>query len=172
MQPKKPADAGSQATETDKEIWKQEVAIYVKTKAAIDGHVQSLFLLVLGQCTEALKAKLEALENWDDMVAEMNGLDLILQVKTIAFQFESTQYEMHALIEAKRRFWSFHQGKEMDTQEYHRLFQSHIQVIEHCGGSLGHEKGAIANYAKSKYDKSIGGLTLEEKQEVLSTIRD
>jgi hypothetical protein len=142
MQPKKPADLTSMATKTDKEIWKQEVAIFIKTKAMIESHVCSLFSLVLGQCTDAMKAKLEALDNWDTMVTEMNGLDLLLQVKTITFQFESTQYELHALIDAKHHFWSFNQS-QFDNQEYHQLFQSHVQVITHCGRTLGYEVGAL-----------------------------
>ena len=80
----KPKDVASTASMTDKDIWKQEISAYIKKKTAADEHVRSLFSLVLGQCTDAMKAKLEALPDWDDMQSKMNGLALIKEVKKIA----------------------------------------------------------------------------------------
>ena len=134
--------------------------------------MRSLFSLVLGQCTDALKAKLEALPDWTEKVADMNGLDLILQVKKIAFQFESSQYDVHALIDAERRFGNFFQGKDLDTQDYYRTFQNHVQVIEHCGGTLGYHKGPLQIAAKKEYRRDYCDLNADEQEEISSAYRD
>jgi hypothetical protein len=57
----KPTKLDTTANEFDKRIWEKEVDEYVKRKSKHESNCRTLFSLIHGQCTEYLKAKLEAL---------------------------------------------------------------------------------------------------------------
>ena len=59
---KPPEDPGT--SETDKAIWKEEVSRYVKRKGKLEENIGSLYSLVTGQCTDAMKAKLSGLASY------------------------------------------------------------------------------------------------------------
>ena len=47
-------------SDTARVIWKEEVSRYVKHKGKVDENIGSLYSLVMGQCTDAMKAKLSS----------------------------------------------------------------------------------------------------------------
>ena len=168
----KPTDPATNATAMDKEIWKQEISAYIKKKTAVDEHVCSLFLLVLGQCMDAMKAKLEGLPNWETMQTEMNGLALIKEVKQIAFHFEATCYQPDALYDAICQFSTYHQGPDVPNAEYLCIFQSHVQVIEHCSGSIANHPGLLDAFAQSAHGSSYAALSAAKKKTVTIEAED
>ncbi len=62
--PPKPSDPTPGASRMDKEMWKQEVAQYVNTKANIDKELKQAYTLMWGQCTVRLRDKLETGSNF------------------------------------------------------------------------------------------------------------
>jgi hypothetical protein len=47
-------------SDTARVIWKEEVSRYVKRKGKLNENIGSLYSLVMGQCTDAMKAKLSS----------------------------------------------------------------------------------------------------------------
>ena len=172
--PDKPTDLDpSSSSDTDKEIWKQKVRNYVRDEAVINEKVRSVYSLVLGQCTPAMEAKLRALPEWEDMQEEKNGLDLIIRIKKIAFHFEATRYDKHALYDAHHRFMLFKQESYMDSQTYHQSFQSHVEVIKHCGGSFGYDPVLLDSEAKKQFGgKRFKDISTVEQAKVAEIVED
>jgi hypothetical protein len=56
----KPISMGTNADAIDRWIWEKEIGEYVKRKAKHGDNCHKLFSLILGQCTDYLKAKLES----------------------------------------------------------------------------------------------------------------
>ena len=168
----KPTDITANTLITDKEIWKQEISAYIKKKTAVTKHVRSLFSLILGQCTDTMKAKLEALSDWATRQKEMNGLSLIKEIKQIAFCFKANRYQPDALYDTIRRFSMYNQANETSNPEYLRMFQSHVQVIEHCGGTIWHHPGILDAIANEMHGKSYTELTKAQKPPVAAAAKE
>ena len=80
-----PADYDkSTATKTQIRMWEKEVDIPVNKKDNLNTNIRKLFSLIMGQCTESLKAMLkvvptfQAIEDYNDVMGflcEINGVD-------------------------------------------------------------------------------------------------
>jgi hypothetical protein len=115
----KPTPLAASADDIDKRIWEKEIDEYVKRKSKLQSSCRTLFSLIHGKCTEYLKAKLEA-----------------LAVKWVTFCLEDSRYHLDALHDAKIRFYTLRQGKNMDNAKYLELFKTHVAVVEQFGGSV------------------------------------
>jgi hypothetical protein len=78
--PKKPAD---DADAIDTRIFEKEVYEYVNRKAKHTENSRKLVLLILGQCTEYLRAKLKALPEYLGIKEDFNVFNLIKAIKGI-----------------------------------------------------------------------------------------
>ena len=139
-----PADADS----IDLKILDKEIDEYVKRKGFLAENLSALYSLVWGQCTDALRARVEAVDGFAQMSAEARSLDLLREIKSILFNFESQMYLPVALDEAKHRFYTLYQGKHMTTQQFLKEFQNCVDVLRHCGGSTGDDPGMINQLLK------------------------
>ena len=57
---KQPDDLKSTATATDRRIWEKRVDEYVKRESMLEDNINTLYSLVWGQCTDSLRARIEA----------------------------------------------------------------------------------------------------------------
>eukprot|EP00978_Attheya_sp_CCMP212_P011483 scaffold28330_cov35-Attheya_sp.AAC.1 len=99
--------------------------------------MRKLFSIVLGQCTDVMRQKLEAYSGYSLLSASNDGLGLLKIIKALVFDFQSQKYIFHALHVAIRRAFLLVQGKHMTTQAYMEMFQNVIDVVDHTGGSFG-----------------------------------
>jgi Reverse transcriptase (RNA-dependent DNA polymerase)/Zinc knuckle len=132
-----PTDPSSTATKTELKIWEKEIDEYVKRRQRLQKNVQSLFSLLLAQCTDAMQAKLESVAGYEQALADHDGIELLKIIKGIAFNFQNQKYLPHAVHEAKRRFFMQVQGKHMSAQEYLTQFNNHVDVLKHVGAVIG-----------------------------------
>jgi hypothetical protein len=63
----KPTPLAAAADDINKRIWEKEIDEYIKRKSKLESNCRTLFSLIHGQCTEYLKAKLEALAGFPSM---------------------------------------------------------------------------------------------------------
>jgi hypothetical protein len=89
-----------------------------------------------GQCTDYLKAKLESLAGFPTMKENFNVFELINAVKGVTFRLEDSNYHLEALHDAKIRFYTLLQGKDVDNANYLELFKMHVAVVEQFGGAI------------------------------------
>jgi len=142
-----PEDLADGATATEKRIWEKEIDEYVKEKAKLKQNVKALYSLVWGQCSDAMRAKLEGQQGHEAMSKRADGIGLLKAIKSIVYNFQDQKYLPEALFEANRRFYSCNQGKD-SAQDYHTQFQNTVDVIEHCGGQIGNDPGIVAAVAR------------------------
>ena len=100
-----PVDPPALATRTEIRIWEKQVDEFVKKQTYLEEHVKTLYSLVWGQCTDIMRQKLEAVNNFEQVSADGNGLELLRMIKNLAFHFQSQKYLPHSLHESKRRFY-------------------------------------------------------------------
>ena len=86
-------------------------------------------------------------------------------VKDMAYNFQSQKYLPHSLHESKRRFYLCAQGQFVTTQACLEQFQNLVDVIEHSGGSIRHDKG-IEKIIATERGKNLSTMTSSMKEEL------
>ena len=136
----------------------------MKRQSILNSNIKTLYSLVWGQCTNALRARIEARDDYDQMCRDARGLDLLAVIKAVVYNFQDQRYLPHLIHEAKRRVYGLIQRKHVSTQAYYESFQNNLDVIEHCGGSLGIDPG-ISKKVEEK-GLTLATATTTQKDEV------
>jgi hypothetical protein len=140
VEPTNPAD---KATRTQIRVWEKTVDEFVKQQTHLEQNVKTICPLVLGQCTDAMRAKLESQSGYRTIEDESKGIELLKMIRTIMFNFQSQKYGPWALHEAKVRFLTFKQDKHMTCAEYQKRFLNNVQVLLHCLRDIGADSGLV-----------------------------
>ena len=138
-----PDDPAADASRTAVRMWEKRVDAYIARENKLIENVKKAYSLIYGQCTEALRAKLQALAAFDTIAAESDALRLLENIKSTMFLVQSQRYVPHGLHDAKRRFYLISQDKHTSNQSYLETFRNLVEVIEHCGGDIGTDEGLI-----------------------------
>lgn len=135
------SDPPAGASETQREIWKEEIKIYMKWVRKLRENIGNFFSLVWG---DAMKHKVEGMEGYSAAADKKNRLKLLKLIRTTAFHFQSQKYPPHALHEAKYKFYHYRQ-KFQSPSEYLEGFQTLVEVIESIEGSIGDDAEVITS---------------------------
>jgi hypothetical protein len=89
--------------------------------------MQKAYSLVLGLCTELLRAKLKQSNGWAQVSTTFDVLGLIRHIKLIIFKFEDQKFLPVSLHQAKLNFYSLRQGP-MTNAEYLEKFTNLVDI--------------------------------------------
>ena len=148
-----PEDLPDDHTNTQELIWKKRVEEYVKRDIALTENLKTVYSLVWGQCTDILKAKLEALTVYTKIKKDYDVIGLLKQIKTITYKFEEHNYIYLSLYNAWRNFYTFKQGKDDTNAQYLEKFTNMVDVLEQYGGRFGYDYASIAEQGYFALDK-------------------
>lgn len=142
-----PIDPAAVLTTAQELIFKGEIDQYIKRRAMLQENMQKAYLLILGQCTELLKAKLKQLNQWGRVSAAFDVLGLIQLIKSIVFKFDDQKFLPVSLHQVKQNFYSLHQGNASNA-EYLEKFNNLVDIASSYDGEI-HDT-AILEYTRSK----------------------
>ena len=131
------------ATEFEKEVWQGRIKQYLRRLEQLEQNKATLYSLIMGQCTRAMEAHLQANEDWDEIQHNRDPIKLLKAIRSITFHYESRKDKAHALSDGYRRFYTQFQKKSPTLDEYLEQFKNSIEVIEHCGGILGADPALV-----------------------------
>ena len=143
-----PVDPPAGATKTETRIWEERIKLHVKKELTLEENVKKLYSLVWGQCSDALRAKLEGMNTHLTIKSQSDGIGLIQEIKTVCFQFQKQKHDAVAMHLSKRKFYSLAQGS-LDTVEYYEKFENVISVLESNGGEIGGDQALIQSQLAS-----------------------
>jgi hypothetical protein len=83
-------------------IWGKEIEAFVKRKGYLSENLRSAYSLIWGQCTDALRSKLRAKTEFEDISKQFDCGELLKLIKDTVFKFSSQKYKPHALHEVIR----------------------------------------------------------------------
>eukprot|EP00978_Attheya_sp_CCMP212_P006410 scaffold14562_cov45-Attheya_sp.AAC.2 len=141
------ADTDGKVDPMAKLISERMVNEYVRQLTTLNQNICTLYSLVWGQCTDAMRQRVEALKDFSVVHAELDGLELLKLIKNQAFNFSSQKNRKHALHESTRRFFQLTQGKTTTTQAYFKMFVNAVDVIHHSGGIVAYSPGVEEDLA-------------------------
>ena len=91
------------------------------------------YVLVLGQCTDYLRSRLEGQEKWETTSNEWDLLELLKRVKSLLHKYDKdTEYHHIAYHTLLCRFMLFRQGYY--STEYKQRFKDQIELLEANNG--------------------------------------
>jgi hypothetical protein len=132
---------------------------------------EKLYLLILGQCTEHMVAKLESLSDFKKIDRDLDVIKLIKAITLLSYQFEGKKYHLEALHQAMNRFYLFNQGKDMTDERFLESVQTLVSVITECGGEIGHNPMGILSAFKDK-GGGLASITPTELAEAKATAKE
>jgi hypothetical protein len=116
---------------------------YFSREGFLEENTKTMYSLIWGQCSEAMRARLQSTQLYGSIKMSFNVVELLKTIKDVIFSYQDQKYGPQALGEAKRRFSLIIQDKHMTCQMYLDKFTNAVQVITHCGGDIGMDKGLV-----------------------------
>ena len=98
---------------------------------------------MIRQCTQNLKANLDALDNYVDIEAGAEVLALLTAIKSLVFNLESSKCMVGALVGSVRAFYCFTRPKTIMDEEFLKKYRSMYKVITQSGGRIGYHHAMI-----------------------------
>jgi hypothetical protein len=132
-----PPDINPNATQSEVRIWKKLLDEHIRHMTYLERNVQALYSIVWKQCTDSMQQRLKAQPSFPPIHNESNGLKLLGLLRLISFNQQIQRYLPHVIHEALRRFYGFHQGRNLTTAAYLQTFQNFLEIVFHIGGSIG-----------------------------------
>jgi hypothetical protein len=139
---------GCHQHDTEKAIWKKKIEIYVQHEMALEENNRALYALVMGQCTETMRAKLESQATFEAVDNTLSGLGLQVMIRVLVYQLHSQKYLPHSIHEAMRQIVNFQQRKGMTAAAYLEQFQNLVEVATHTGASAGLHAGIVVEISE------------------------
>ena len=134
-----------------KRVWQKNIDKFVDRQDQLQENIGTLYSLLKGQCTDIMKQQLESLPVYAKLNEDHDRLGLLIEIKNIAFSFQSQNYLAHLLHNSKQHFYMFQQDKNMTTQSYLKAFTNNLEMIEHSRGTVAsHDPGLESMVAAEK----------------------
>ena len=130
------ADPAADTSATDQRIWEKKVDTYVKCENIYEQNIENMYSVILGQCMDAMHAKLESQDQFEQVSDDSDAIELLRMIRDIAFNLQSQKYEPLSIHESIHQFYLQHQDRHMTCQACLKQFTNSKDVIEHCGGVM------------------------------------
>jgi hypothetical protein len=127
-----------------KEIFKEEMRIFVKTKASIESTMKSLCDLIWGQCSESLRSGLRGCNDHATYSEDVDSLALLKGIRAEMTGFRNKQCLPHSLHSMMSNFCDLIKGKHRSNQEHYDEFNSMVDTAEASGATIGAHPGGAS----------------------------
>ena len=128
---------------TKRLIWKTKVQTFVRRTDAQEKNCQSIHAVIWGQCSTAMKNKLQSLPEFANKNDTCDCVWILEEIKAITLRFEGTRYIFLSLDDARTAYYSYVQPKTQSLPDYLRHFQSLVDVLEHYNASVGEDQAFL-----------------------------
>ena len=122
---------------------------YVKRSQQYLQNKSKIYSVALGQCTEAMKNRLEGEENYEDINVESDVIRLLLLIKSIAYSYESKSYPVLAIHMELKQLYASHQSNSSSCEKYFDTMSNMRNVISHCGSVIGNHPFLVDKFLKA-----------------------
>lgn len=133
------ADAAAVALEEHADSRARYNSLMVATdrrRERLTSNKSALWALLWGQCSDGLRAKVRAAENFSTEESNFNVFWLIQNIKRVMNKFDGGKHVFTALIKARKAVYNCKQGS-MTDEDYLRTFTTVKDVLESYQGELG-----------------------------------
>jgi len=120
----------------EKLILQQEVKEFIARKKKCKNNMNKAYALILGQCTQAVKNKLEAKDNWEQIEADHNPIELLKAIKAIAQDYQDSKYPIASIHKSIVNLLTIKQDEKESVASYVKRFKNVQDIMEAQHGKL------------------------------------
>ena len=106
--------------------------------------------VALGQCSEAMKAKLELEDSFKSISNNGDVIVLLRLIRIIVFNYKSKRYPYLIIYNSLNSFYNYHQKLSMTNDAYLEAPQNLCDVITHYRGNLTAHKFLVEHVLKEQ----------------------
>jgi hypothetical protein len=118
------------------ELWKMARRNYEKQAEARRRNSSRVYALIIGQCSQALRNRMEASEDWEQINEDSDVMALLQLIQNCMTQRQTRQKPVHTIMEAESQVFSFRQ-KTLANNEYYDKFKDLVSIAERLGSNIG-----------------------------------
>ena len=166
-----PEDPPDSAGAVRLELWKlarRRYELGLENRRKVNGRA---YALVLGQCSQAVRNRLEAHADWNTINGGSDVIELLRLIQTCMTQRQTRKHPVHNIVDNEKTVLNFKQGCGMSDNDYYQRFQDAVDVAERAGGAVGvQEDRIIAELEHLALDPDVP--TEEERSRATQIARD
>ena len=138
-----------------------ELKLFVERKDKYRINMIKSYGLIWGQCTKALKNKIEARKDWNQGASKikMNPIMLLRAIKEITHNHQEHKYIMESMYNCLRNVFTMKQEDNENLTEFTRRFKNAVDIMESVHGPL-----HMIKYMESRSDyQAIPSTDIEQR---------
>jgi hypothetical protein len=124
-------------------VWEKNVSAYCTRTDYLNSNLKTAYAVIWGQCSEAMKAKLTSLDDFETKSHKSDCIWILKELKGITYRFEGQRYIYLSLDDARTTYYAYTQGAKDSISSYVEHFCSLVEVLEHYGGAIGEDPGLL-----------------------------
>jgi hypothetical protein len=121
VRPESPKPTELEVSETNRlviAIWEKKVSAYCTCTDYLNSNLKTAYAVIWGQCSEAMKAKLTSLDDFETKSHENDCVWILKEIKGITYCFEGQLYIYLSLNDARTSYYAYTQGAEDSLSSY------------------------------------------------------
>jgi hypothetical protein len=118
------------------ELWKMARRTYEKQLEARQCNASRVYALIIGQCSQALRNRMEANEQWERINETSDVMDLLQLIQNCMTQQQTRQKPVHTLMDAEAQIYGFRK-KNLANNEYYDKFKDLVTIAKCLGSNIG-----------------------------------
>jgi hypothetical protein len=118
-------------------VYDAMIKTYVKRIEALESNARVIFAVIWGQCSPMMQSKLETLDSFEEKSVQCDCTWILKEIQGITHRFEGTRNIFISLDDAWHQYYILKQGHDETLHDYHKTYQSLLQVLEHYGAVFG-----------------------------------
>jgi hypothetical protein len=148
----------------------EEVKTVAKRRLKLEDALKKGYTTVYNQCSQEVKDKLEATNNWECIQQDQSLHELIQKVKRICVGFDNHKQEVFNLVQVLKMLFLYTQGEKDGIDQYGHNFRSLWDTVEAFGGLPGVHKGLVEALVKNPSQvNDVNNVTPKERREAEET---
>ena len=151
------------ASEARRAIYTEQIKLFAKREDVLHENLRSTYSLIYGQCTDALRERIKAHEDYPRADRRADALLLLAIIKACMYRAQHNRNPQHMIHEAVRQFYLYRQDKGMTCEAYRRGFVNLVEVAEMAGASIGRDDNAVRDILRAERTFDIGNPSPAER---------
>ena len=123
------------ADNVDKDIYKEEIKIFVSRELNLRRNLENIFGIIWGQCSSALQSNIKSINDFEDKYDLLDTLWLIKELKKATSGIDSKSYPEMNLIDSLTTLLAMKQSNSESNDRYLERFKSNINTVELAHGA-------------------------------------
>lgn len=136
--------------------WKEDMRRYLDRMVVLENNLRLLYAVVWGQCSEAMKAKIEGMDDFEAHDTSCDCKWLLTNIRSTMYQFEGKKHLFVAMLEARTKVERCTQKPGQDLTTFFHEFKETIEAFEHYGGLLGIDLGLVNSLIDERHQGHPG----------------